>query len=119
MRRVPDSPEDRESYAGPDGTVWRLANDWLEPDEARARIEAGASWAVEWCGSTTPTWPGDLPADTLDRDIYPEMLTRAKVERQSRKRTLPTIVLAALWRDARGKELVLFWEGAPPRVRHR
>ena len=98
------------------GQRWRRVVDWLEPDEAAELVRDGATWLVEWCsGGRGPrfTWADEAAPNALTRDVLPRIMTSVKAARQRRKRSVPTVLVAELWRDERERSLVLFVESGP------
>jgi hypothetical protein len=94
------------------GRPWRRVAEWLEPREAETLVAAGARWMVEWCGGRME-WPDEVNDGALVHDLLPAMMLRAKADRLSRRRTVPTVIVAERWRDDDGANLVLFYESGP------
>ncbi|CRK60926.1 hypothetical protein [Alloactinosynnema sp. L-07] len=93
------------------GELWQVEAAWLEPDEVAALLTRGTPWVVEWCGGDL-RWSDEEDADVLARSIRPRLITSAEATRLSRRRSVPTVVAAALLANARAK-LIFFSEGAP------
>ncbi|GII59205.1 hypothetical protein Pth03_75940 [Planotetraspora thailandica] len=92
------------------GRPWHRMAQWLEPDEAAGLLAEGATWLVQWCDEGL-TWgdSSDVPA----AELLVHMVDWRRAQRLSRKRTVPTVIVAEHWQNEAGHDLVAFHESGP------
>lgn len=95
---------------------WRRTSDCLNPDEAFALVEGGASWYFHWCAGSR-TKPGDATSEQAMTEARLHCVSvqerdrlAAKAERKGRSKT---VVMAERWEHPAEGTLVVFLQDGP------
>ena len=92
------------------GHVWRRVSGWVEPSDADRLVAAGVPFLIQWCGDDEILRgrPERYP-----RDVRRRMLTRAEARQYEKKASVPSVLVAELWRSQKAGDLLLFVANAP------
>ncbi|OAP21208.1 MULTISPECIES: hypothetical protein [Amycolatopsis] len=99
-----------DAVAGPDGNRWTFVTGWLESDEVRSIVKAGAVLAVDECSG----WRWDV---SLDDEAMKQVVTSETSHKLAKGKHPESVIFApTLWRRVGGVDaLVVLAEEAPNR----
>ncbi|MFF0148155.1 hypothetical protein [Amycolatopsis sulphurea] len=110
VEEEPQYADDGEVVVGPDGSRWNFVTGWLEPDEVRRIVKAGAVLAVDECAG----WRWGV---SLDDEVMKQVVTSEMSHKLARGKYPEHVIFApTLWRKDGGTDaLVVLGEEVPNR----